>query len=202
MTSCAPCGIECGNYDGLVFDCRYQFPVGPVCDFPDNVNCTNGYTTDTNYPTHPTVPTTTTPEGYCKSDADCTGSSCSHCVNHACVDPECCTDDECGDITNMVCSVCSMDTCSRPECCVDEDCPVIKICVNIYCSLSIRMDMFAKMRNVWRKENVTLTVRVKMQMQSVISQTITTVNGVTWMRKSVSQVRFFYLTNIYHQSYV
>merc|ERR1719430_1858655 len=87
----------------------------------------------------------------------------------------------------MVCSVCSMDTCSRPECCVDDDCPVIKICVNIYCSLSIRMDMFAKMRNVWRKENVTLAIRVKMQMQSVISQTITTVNGVTWMRKSVSQ---------------
>jgi len=135
LTSCAPCGIECGNYDGLVFDCRYQFPVGPVCDYPDNVNCTNGYTTDTNYPTHPTVPTTTTPEGYCKSDADCTGSSCSHCVNHMCVDPECCTDDDCGDITNMVCSVCDMETCSQPECCADADCPAVTDRICSVCSM-------------------------------------------------------------------
>ena len=135
LTSCAPCDMQCGNYDGLVFDCRYQFPVGPVCDFPDNVNCTNGYTTDTNYPTHPTVPTTTTPEGYCKSDADCTGSSCSHCVNHACVDPECCTDDECGDITNMVCSVCDMETCSQPECCADADCPAVTDRICSVCSM-------------------------------------------------------------------
>ena len=197
MTSCAPCGMQCGNYDGLVFDCRYQFPVGPVCDYPDNVNCTNGYTTDTNYPTHPTVPTTTTPEGYCKSDADCTGSSCSHCVNHMCVDPECCTDDDCGDITNMVCSVCDMETCSQPECCVDDDCPVNQIYFNIFYLVLIRMDISVRMRNVWRKENVMLTVRVKMQMQSVISQTITTVNGVMWMQKSVSQVCYYtYLTDI------
>merc|ERR1719402_862396 len=50
-----------------------------------------------------------------------------------------------------------------------------------------RMDIFVKMRNVLRRENVMLTVRVKTQMQSVISQTITTVNGVMWMQKSVSQ---------------
>ena len=59
------------------------------------------------------------------------------------------------------------------------------------------MDIFVKMRNAWRKENVMLTVRVKMQMQSVISQTITTVNGVMWMQKNVSQVCYYtYLTDI------
>jgi len=133
LTSCAPCNVEmCGNYDGLVFDCRYQYPVGPVCDFPDNVNCTNGYSTSNRVPTTTTTTTTTTthPEGYCESDADCTGSSCSHCVNNQCVDPECCTSDDCADVTDMVCSVCDMETCSMPECCADEDCPAVtdRIC--------------------------------------------------------------------------
>merc|ERR1712002_632893 len=120
---------------GLVFDCRYQYPVGPVCDFPDHVNCTNGYSTSNRIPTTTTPKTTTTthPEGYCESDADCTGSSCSHCVNNQCVDPECCTSDDCADVTDMVCSVCDMETCSMPECCVDSDCLDGYICEDQKC---------------------------------------------------------------------
>jgi len=106
LFSCAPCGMECGNYDGLVFDCRYQYPEGPVCDFPDNVNCTNGYSTNSKYPTNPTQPATpSTPKptdpthgpGYCESDGDCTGMTCSQCLNNQCFDPECCTDEDCED---------------------------------------------------------------------------------------------------------
>jgi len=101
LFSCAPCGFECGNYDGLVFDCRYQYPEGPVCDFPDKVNCTNGYSTNSKYPTNPTQPTHPPTEppthgpGYCESDGDCDGMSCSQCLNNMCFDPECCTDEDC-----------------------------------------------------------------------------------------------------------
>lgn len=159
LFSCAPCGIECGNYDGLVFDCRWQYPLGPVCDFPDNVNCTNGYSTSTKYPPVPTTTTTTTTEdpgchtdddcpsdqwcdtsvdpGECKpgcrTSNDCTAMSCSECVNHQCVDPECCADDDCEAVTNMFCSVCQVDTCSQPECCADDDCPAGYICEDQTC---------------------------------------------------------------------
>jgi len=157
LFSCAPCGIECGNYDGLVFDCRYQYPQGPVCDFPDNVNCTNGYSTVTHYPTQPTHPTPTTDPGChtdddcpsdmwcdtsvnpgeckpgCRTNADCTEMSCSECINHQCVNPECCTNDDCEEVTNMFCSVCNVDTCSRPECCEDDDCEAGFMCEEEKC---------------------------------------------------------------------
>ena len=52
------------------------------------------------------------------------------------------------------------------------------------------MDIFVKMRNVLKKENVILTDPVKMQMVSVIFQVTTTVSGVMLMLKSVNQVLF------------
>lgn len=40
LFQCGECEF-CGPNNRLSFDCRYQYPVGPVCDWPDRVNCTN-----------------------------------------------------------------------------------------------------------------------------------------------------------------
>jgi len=40
LFQCGECEF-CGPNNRLSFDCRYQYPVGPVCDWPDKVNCTN-----------------------------------------------------------------------------------------------------------------------------------------------------------------
>ena len=32
---------QCGDTTALSFDCRYQAPLGPVCDWPDNVDCSS-----------------------------------------------------------------------------------------------------------------------------------------------------------------
>ena len=60
----------------------------------------------------------------------------------------------------------------------------------ILATIFTRMDIFVKMRNVLKKENVIPTVPVKMPMVSVISQITTTVSGVMLMLKSVNQVLF------------
>merc|ERR1711976_1045641 len=42
LMKCATCEVSPQCPDGtLEFDCRYQYPVGPVCDWPSAVNCTN-----------------------------------------------------------------------------------------------------------------------------------------------------------------
>ena len=220
--------------------------MGPVCDFPDNVDCTNGYsTTDRNptgptikpttpitptasiTPTAPTTPTTettakpttiqTTPteapgcltdddcendewcdtsvtpgecKPGCRTSNDCTAMSCSECVNHQCVDPECCTSDDCEAVTDMVCSVCNIDTCSQPECCADDDCPVSNLFVVIlsYYLIFLMRVTSVKMRNVFQKENVTPCDPVTVLMESVTFQATTTVSIVIWTPMSVSQV--------------
>jgi len=134
LNECAPCAT-CSPYDGLVFDCRYEFPEGPVCDWPDNVNCTNHYP--------------------CTEDGDCTGTWCSTCVAEVCVDPECCADMDCppgqicldgackpddctgeccsnSDCSGTACSTCENNACVDPECCSDDDCPDGQ-CINGSC---------------------------------------------------------------------
>jgi len=44
LFECAHCGVEiagCQGQEALSFDPQYQYPVGPVCDWPSNINCTN-----------------------------------------------------------------------------------------------------------------------------------------------------------------
>ena len=61
----------------------------------------------------------------CRDDSGCTGMVCSTCQDHVCHDPQCCSDQDCPDLTDLVCSTCSLsNTCSNPECCLDTDCPV------------------------------------------------------------------------------
>ena len=133
---------------------RYQGDLGPVCDWPyaDGIMCFTD--TTTSHPptstTPSTTPRTTTEDpgcitdddcadtewcdttvfpGECKlgcrDDSGCSGMVCSTCEDHVCHDPQCCSDQDCPDLTNLVCSTCSLsNTCSNPECCLDTDCPV------------------------------------------------------------------------------
>ena len=44
LFECAHCGVEvagCQGQEALSFDPRYNYPVGPVCDWPSNIDCTN-----------------------------------------------------------------------------------------------------------------------------------------------------------------
>lgn len=65
LFQCGECEF-CGPNNRLSFDCRYQYPYGPTCDWPNNVNCTNDN------------PCT----DECCSEADCPGGQC---VDGSCV---------------------------------------------------------------------------------------------------------------------
>ena len=47
LWDCAPCQHAIGENElcagswALYFDVQYQYPVGPVCDWPSNVDCSN-----------------------------------------------------------------------------------------------------------------------------------------------------------------
>ena len=110
---------------------RYQFPEGPVCDWPNGVDCVTVTPKPTNVPTtDPTTitttepstttpkPTTTTPEGFCLVDNDCSKTPCSSCENQQCYDPECCevryflAPTGAQEVTICVClSVCPLQVC-------------------------------------------------------------------------------------------
>jgi len=148
-----PCLFECPDCGGvpqcvaygsnqlqerLSFDCRYQYPEGPVCSWPDSFECRNNWTTQT--PPTPTTPPTTlnpttkyppTPAPECREDGDCAATVCSTCEAGECRDPDCCSSDDC---TEMVCSECLTEqTCSKPECCTDEDCLDTETCEEQEC---------------------------------------------------------------------
>merc|ERR1719348_611684 len=149
---CAPCGDLCPGYNGLSFDCRYQFPMGPVCDFPINVDCENhipcpscddcphdwqicdestGCKCTPECQVDPDCPT----DQYCDSEGvcqdgcraaeNCLATACSDCINHQCVDPNCCDDDDCPN------GVCLNGECV--ECVVDGDCGGCATCVANQC---------------------------------------------------------------------
>jgi len=142
LFECAPCAEDnpqCLGEEALSFDCQYQAPVGPVCDWPNVVQCV--YSS----PAPTTTTSTTTPDPGCITDEDCldnewcdtsgfpgicrigcrdddgcTATSCSTCEDHVCHDPECCVDNDC---PGSSCSTCENNMCHDPECCVDNDCP-------------------------------------------------------------------------------
>jgi len=94
----------------------------------------------------------------CRNDAGCTGTTCSTCEDHVCVDPECCVghDEMCLDseycsdeqkcepgcnedsdcaTSDLPCTKCNLDAheCNNPECCVDDDCQGAWMCEDYQC---------------------------------------------------------------------
>merc|ERR1712136_668239 len=145
LMKCATCEVSPECPDGtLEFDCRYQYPVGPGCDWPSAVNCTNDNPCDitqveccSEYDCQPgelcvegscVSRSTPTPcPNECCADSDCkdgficdeNGNCIAECPN------ECCADDDChGELT------CDADgNCQCPtECCSDDDCEGDYIC--------------------------------------------------------------------------
>jgi len=151
---CAPCGDLCPGWNGLSFDCRYQYPYGPVCDYPGNVECENHIpcpscpaSCDNDWQTcDESTGCVCGPE--CRTDPDCEDSeycddngtcqegcrddsgcatSCSQCVNHECMDPSCCSDEDCPN------GVCLNGECV--PCIVDDDCDSCATCEANQCVL-------------------------------------------------------------------
>ena len=117
LFECAACGRDnpmCNGQWALSFDVRYQFPLGPVCDWPSTINCTNGGCED-----H-------VPRPECCSDEECAngcpGSHCSHnfqCIyNEHC---ECTLDADC-DHFDEVCNLPPPHTPENCAYCVDAQC--------------------------------------------------------------------------------
>ena len=117
LFECAPCGVDnpmCNGQWALSFDVRYQYPLGPVCDWPSTINCTNGGCED-----H-------VPRPECCSDEECAngcpGSHCSHnfqCIyNEHC---ECTLDADC-DHFDEVCNLPPPHTPENCAYCVDAQC--------------------------------------------------------------------------------
>jgi len=107
-----------------------------VCDWPDNVDCSN---------TEPCncLPWQTCQEGVCTpecaADTDCSGEDvcdqgscvqcstgscgkCGECVNHECVEPDCCSDNDC-----QGSGVCTAGECVQ-ECTANSDCGPGELC--------------------------------------------------------------------------
>jgi len=144
LFECADCGdsSQCQGYEGLSFDCRYQYPEGPVCDWPTTVNCTNHFPCEDECCSDEDCPDGHCVDGSCvndscSSDSDCTTTSCSFCANNLCQDPACCTNEDCpvGDCVNGECpcddcepwQTCDANVCT-PECISDEHCPENEWC--------------------------------------------------------------------------
>jgi len=159
LVKCPECGDlpVCDGYNGLSFDCRYQGEFGPVCDWPDKVDCTNNCIDkcceDDDCPDgQQCVDGECIPNGHCDSDSDCTATDCSSCVDNTCQNPSCCTNDDCptgycqpdgtcagecdedSDCNATSCSTCNSDySCVDPECCENGDCEPWQTCEDGTC---------------------------------------------------------------------
>merc|ERR1712110_985856 len=128
LTKCAECPVSTSCPDGFLnFDCRYVYPEGPVCDWPNQVNCTNDTPCDINLVE-------------CCSDADCPVNSV--CIGNSCetngptptpgpttttqCPTDCCADEDCD--PGYVCENGSCVEECLNECCADEDCPAGYVC--------------------------------------------------------------------------
>ena len=117
LFECAPCGRDnpmCNGQWALSFDVRFQYPVGPTCDWPSTINCTNGGCEDKE------------PRPECCSDEECNnGCPASHCShNFQCIyDEHCdCTLDTDCDTYDGICNIPpphTNDTCAY---CSDGQC--------------------------------------------------------------------------------
>jgi len=96
LFECAPCGKDnpmCNDQWALTFDPAYQFPVGPVCDWPSNIDCTN-------------------------TPGDCDCLDWQTCVGGKCI-PQCEEDKDCP--AGYECSDCKWCE-SLSECSQDSEC--------------------------------------------------------------------------------
>jgi len=90
LFECAPCGgpsnQQCNGQWALTFDPSFQYPVGPVCDWPSNIEC--GTVCDTDLPAYE-----------CCENADCNQCDGGYCsLMFQCVYPgpcECTLDSDC-----------------------------------------------------------------------------------------------------------
>ena len=96
----SPCLFECAkaNEDtALYFDVRYQYPVGPVCDWPSEIDCIN------EPPPFCVVDEDCQDNEYCDQSGNCVigcrnnavCGECGECIDHLCKEPECCNDSDC-----------------------------------------------------------------------------------------------------------
>lgn len=158
LHECAPADNE-GN--ALYFDFSIKYPDGPTCNWPFEVNCTNKENTCKQCkPSEqcilcedcPDCPEPCLDGGIkcvCKEGSSCINNNsrpCGTCTNHVCIEPECCTDEDCNgakcidgkcgecvvnaDCTEMACSTCESGSCNNPECCTDDDCANNEYCTD------------------------------------------------------------------------
>jgi len=107
------CLFECQHCDyadlcpfgALYFNYNLQYPLGPACDWPSTIECTNGWETTS---TSTTTTTTTLPS--CPLP-------CQHWQNGAC-QPECCEDEDCPDDKPL----CNADGACQLGCRDHQDC--------------------------------------------------------------------------------
>jgi len=133
LMQCAACVPNPGNCpDGkLQFDCRYTVPVGPVCDYYNQVGCHNCEETcaANNCPGDTECDTSTDCKcSDCKTDADC--SSGEKCCDRQCA-VSC--DDEPTPTPSTPPTTTSTNTPCPTECCSDDDCEEGFICENGEC---------------------------------------------------------------------
>merc|ERR1719228_2522794 len=77
LFECAPCATGCPSTGALYFNPNLQWPYGPACDWPSNVECTNEWERSTTAPPACPLPCQTWQNGACQ--------------------PECCDDEDCPD---------------------------------------------------------------------------------------------------------
>jgi len=145
LFSCAPCAIDnpqCMGQEALSFDCRFQGELGPVCDWPDVVECVGSTarpTTSTTTPLPTTTVTTTTPtttpDPGCITDDDCEDNEWCDTSGFPGVCRIGCRDDS--GCTATSCSTCVDHVCHDPECCDDGDCPDVTDLICSICSANL-----------------------------------------------------------------
>jgi len=141
------CLHECARADengALYFDVTYQYPEGPVCDWPANIDCDNK-----------------SPDcGECEVWQECVEDGTNYICTPDCkIDPHCKDDEYCdfpeggdgkcqkGCRNNEVCGKnvqpcgkCVNHVCDEPLCCTDADCPGKQHCIAGICDDECKTD--------------------------------------------------------------
>lgn len=120
LVECANCqheengNAQCEGRWALVFDVSYQYPDGPVCDWPGNVDCSNVVCDEMD------------PRPECCSDEDCVcpGAYCTTsftCSDNDCEPPECSVNSDC-DKYDGHCNIPAPHTEDKCQFCDEGDC--------------------------------------------------------------------------------
>ena len=97
-----------------MFDVGYQYPDGPVCDWPGNVDCSNVVCDEMD----------PRPECCADSDCSCPGAYCSTsftCVDNDCEPPECSVNSDCDNFDGQ-CNIPAPHTEDKCQYCDNGDC--------------------------------------------------------------------------------